>query len=279
MLLCDAGEGIQIALKRGGLGIRALDAAVISHLHADHTLGLPGIMMFRAQNENPGPFTIIGPPGLKQFIQATIEVLGCRINYEYNIIEWHPDAGEVAWQWHDVQVRWTPLDHSTFCLGYRLQENVRPGRFLVEKATALGVPPGPLYRRLQEGESVSLADGRTVCSEEVLGPPRPGRSVVFATDTRPCEGLSRLLAKADLAFVEGMFAAEHAEEAARKKHMTAEEAARAVEAAKTRRAVLVHISPRYTLADEQLLESEARKICPRTEISASLKSYSVPMDK
>lgn len=277
MILFDAGEGIQLALKRGALGIRGLDAAVISHLHADHTLGLPGIMMFRAQNESPGPFTIIGPPGIKRFICNTIDVLGCRINYEFDVIEWAPEASEIAWHWHGDRLIWAPLCHSTFCLGYRLEEPMRPGKFLLDKALALNIPPGPLYRRLQTGETVTLDNGQTVSPNEVSGPPRPGRIVTFATDTRPCEGLHRVLKNADIAFVEGMFTSEHRAEAAQKKHMTAEEAALAVKEARAKRAVLVHISPRYSREDERILESEAEKICPRVEMSKPLCAYAVPL--
>lgn len=278
MMIFDAGEGIQLALKRGALGIRALDAAVITHLHADHTLGLPGIMMFRAQNDDPGPFTIIGPPGLKAFVQNTIDVLGCRINYEFKVIEWSPSASEVAWDWHGTRVIWAPVDHSTFCMAYRLEEPERPGRFMLETARDLGIPPGPLFGKLQSGQSVLLEDGRTISPAAVLGPPRPGRIMAFATDTRPCEGLRQVLQNADIAFVEGMFAAVHQTEAVQKKHMTAEEAATAVRQAGTKRAVLVHISPRYSFADEQILEAEARKICPVVEMSKPLGVYPVPLE-
>ena len=149
MILFDAGEGVQIALKRGGLGIRSLDAAVISHLHADHTLGLPGIMMFRAQNEAPGPFTIIGPPGLKKFIRGVLDTLGCRINYDYKVIEWTPESGDVAWQWHGVPIKWTQLEHSTFCLGYRLEEPERPGKFHLKKAGLSRLDVDPPTIRVQ----------------------------------------------------------------------------------------------------------------------------------
>ncbi len=279
MILFDAGEGIQIALKRSSFGIRGLDVVAVSHLHADHTLGIPGMMMFRAQNEDAGPLVLIGPPGLKRFVDQTIDVLGCHITYDYCVIEWTPSAEEVAWRWNDARLLWAPLDHSTFCLGYRLEENIRPGRFQLDKARALGVPEGPLFSLLQRNQSVTLADGRAIAPEEVLGPPRPGRTVAFATDTRPCAGLSRLLDNADLAFVEGMFACEHQAEAESKKHMTAKEAATASRDSGCGRTVLVHISPRYTLADEALLESEAKSVAPNVEMSKPLGVYTVPVQK
>jgi ribonuclease Z len=276
MLMLDAGEGIQVAIKRGGIGIANLDAVVISHLHADHVLGLPGVMMFRAQNASPGPLTLIGPPGLRRFVEGTIGALGCYINYDYPVIEWRDGTGETAWRWGDVRLVWAPLDHSCFCLGYRLEEPVRPGRFNVDKAEALGIPKGPLFKRLQDGNPVTLPNGTVIAAGQVLGPPRKGRVVAFATDTRPCEGLDRLLKDADLAVVEGMFSSAHQEEARQKKHMTAKEAAAAARDAAVKRAVLVHISPRYTLKDEPLLESEAKAVFARAEVSTPLGVYAVP---
>jgi ribonuclease Z len=275
MLMFDAGEGIQIALKKGGLGILGLDAVVVSHLHADHVLGLPGVMMFRAQNESPGPLTLIGPPGLGQFIEATIGALGCYINYNYEIIEWTDSVGEEAWRWGDVGLVWKRLDHSCLCLGYRLEETPRPGRFRVERAEALSIPKGPLYKKLQDGETVIMENGEVVRPEQVLGPPRRGRVVSFATDTRPCSGLDAVLRNADLAFVEGMFAVEHGQEALQKKHMTAEEAARAAKAAKVLHTVLVHISPRYSVRDEEILRDEAARVHEAVEIGKALSVYPV----
>ncbi len=276
MLMFDAGEGIQVAVKKGGYGILNLDAVAITHLHADHVLGLPGIMMFRAQNEAPGPLTLIGPPGLKRFLDATIGALNCHINYECEIIEWEEGGSETAWHWGDVRLVWRPLEHSCRCLGYRLEEPRRPGRFYLERAEALGVPRGPLFKRLQDGETVTLPSGERVTPSQVMGPARPGRIVGFATDTRPCDNLEALLADADIAFAEGMFSSSHQKEAYQKKHMTAEEAARSARAAGAKRLVLVHISPRYGLQDEALLQAEARKHFAAAEVSKPLKEYIVP---
>ncbi len=277
MLIFDAGEGIQIALKKGGLGIRGLDAVVISHLHADHTLGLPGIMMFRAQNDNPGPFTIIGPPGIERFVRNTIEVLGCHISYDYTVIECNENTPETVWRWGSFQLKKHVLEHSTFCLGYRLEEDERPGIFSTENAAVFKIPKGPMFGKLQKGHAVTLEDGRTVEPSEVMGPPRPGRIVAFATDTRPCKGLLQVLNNADLAFVEGMFAEEHQDAAIEKKHMTAKESALSAKQASVKRAVLVHISPRYTLEDESSLEKEAKSVFSNAEISKPLKIYEVPL--
>ena len=277
MLLFDAGEGIQLALKKGGLGIRGLDAVAITHLHADHVLGLPGILMFRAQCDEPSALTVIGPPGIERFVRHTLDDLKYYINYNLQFIEWTSNSGRVAWSWHGSAVVWEPLEHSAFCLGYRVEEAGRPGRFDTDRATALGVPAGPLRGRLQTGETVVTDDGREVRPEDVLGPKRRGRVVVFATDTRPCQGLARLCTGADLAFVEGMFTAELQEDAIEKRHMTAIEAAHTARDAGVDRLVLVHVSPRYTHDDEAQLGAEAGKVFPRAEVAKALETYPIPL--
>lgn len=277
MIMFDAGEGIQIALKRGGLGIRALDALFVSHLHADHVLGIPGILMFRAQCEDAAPLTIVGPPGIERFVLHTLEDLRYHVGYKLRFVEWTQDAGPVAWRWEKHEVLWDRLEHSTFCLGYRLEEADRPGKFDPEKAGSLGVRAGPDFGRLQNGESVSAADGRRIEPADVMGPRRRGRTVAFATDTRPCEGLARLCREADIAFVEGMFAREHEAEAAAKMHMTAAQAARVAAAAKVGRLVLVHISPRYTLEDEARLAGEAQEIFPEAVVGRGLDAFTIPL--
>ncbi|MCP4605455.1 MAG: ribonuclease Z [Proteobacteria bacterium] len=277
MIMFDAGEGIQLALKRGGLGIRSLDAVAITHLHADHVLGLPGILMFRAQNENPGPLTIVGPPGIGRFIKHTMGDLRYRINFELNFVEWHERASNTAWTWNGARLDWEILEHSTLCLGYRLEEPFRPGKFHYEQALELGVPEGPLFGRLQAGDTISTPEGRQIKPDDVLGPPRRGRVMAFATDTRPCPGLERLLSSVDLAFVEGMFTLKHENEALEKKHMTSSEAAYIAAKAGVERLILVHISPRYSHGDEEILENEAREQFENAEVAKSLASYEIPL--
>ena len=277
MIMFDAGEGIQLALKRGGLGIRALDAVAITHLHADHILGLPGILMFRAQNDDPGPLTIIGPPGVRRFVQHTLEDLRYHKNYELIFHEWSPDSGEDAWSWNGHSLKWRPLEHSTFCLGYRLEEAERPGRFFPEKARALGIPEGPLWGQLQQGKGVTLDNGTEVGPLDVLGETRRGRSVAFGTDTRPCDNLVSLCAGVDLAVIEGMFTREHQDDAVEKKHMTSTEAGRIAKDAGAQRLVLVHISPRYSLNDEKQIAAEASEHFPGATVGRGLDSFEIPL--
>jgi ribonuclease Z len=245
LFLFDCGEGTQVPYKEQHLGLRNLGVVAISHLHADHVLGLPGMMMLRAQMPDPGPLKIFGTRGLKRFVRNVRSDLAMHINYPVEVIEWSPDAEPLAYEDDLVRLYWYPLEHSVTCVGYRLEERTRPGRFDLDKATELGVPRGPLWGKLQAGETVETPEGKKVSPEQVLGPPRRGRHVAYATDTKVTPKLQPLLKEADLAFVESMFEPGMEDDAAAKKHMTIPQAASAAQEAGVRQLVLVHISPRY----------------------------------
>ena len=273
--LFDGGEGCQINLKKTGLGIKPLRVLAVSHLHGDHCLGVPGLLMMRAQVEDAGPLTILGPPGIERFVSQLRDLLGFFINYPVHFIEWHEASSEVAYEDELVRILWQALKHSTFCLGYRLEENPRPGKFRPESARALGIPQGPLWGKLQQGQRVVLDGGATISPDQVLGPSRPGRHVCYAVDTRPTQSLYRLCQNVDLAFLDGMFSPEDREEAETKGHMTVDDAARIANRADARRAVLVHISPRYTEDDMEKLGEAAARRFPRAEMGGDLKWYTV----
>jgi ribonuclease Z len=275
--LFDAGEGAQLGLKKTKLGIRGLDVLAVSHLHADHCLGIPGIMMLRSQMQDPEPFTIMGPPGIRRFIRQTQENLGFFLNFSINFIEWSPEIGDTAYQDEQVRIVWHALEHTRFCLGYRLEELERPGKFKPHKAASLGVPKGSLWGRLQKGQSVTLEDGREIKPQQVLGKPRRGRHVAYVVDTRPAKGIYRLCQDADIAFVEGMFLPEDGEHADAKGHLTVVDAARIASRAGVQRAVLVHLSPRYDYGDLHLLAAAARSRFPGAEIGEDFKFYQVPL--
>jgi ribonuclease Z len=272
----DAGEGVQLGLKRTRLGMGGLTVVAITHLHADHCLGLPGLLMLRAQMDQPGPLTILGPPGIAQFVQQNQEALRFHVNYPLRFVEWQKTATDVAYQDHLVRIRWQPLEHTCFCLGFRLEERDRPGKFHPLQAQALGVPEGPLWGRLQRGETVALTSGEAIRPDQVMGPPRRGRHLCYAVDTRPCTALDELCQEVDLAFIEGMFRLEDSRHADAKQHLTVAEAAGIAFRARVKRAVLVHISPRYTVEDLPDLESEARNHFAKTDIGRDFDRYPVP---
>lgn len=273
--LFDCGEGTQIPYKELHLGLRALKVVAVTHLHADHCLGLPGLLMLRAQMPDPEPLTVLGPPGLKKFIHHVRRDLAMYINYEIQIRQWTDDGSLVAHEDDDVRILWRPLNHSVFCLGYRMEEHVRPGRFDPKAAEALGVPCGPLWGKLQQGQGVETPGGDRVEPNQVLGPARRGRHVAFVTDTAPCKNIALLMDGADLVLVEGMFHSEHREDARAKKHLTVEQGCSAAASAGADRVVLVHLSPRYTNADIPRLVAEARSHHPRARVGRDGEMFTI----
>jgi ribonuclease Z len=272
----DAGEGTQLGLKTTKLGVRGLNVLAVSHLHADHCLGIPGIMMLKAQIQDPEPLTIIGPPGIKKFVEQAHENLGFFLNFTVSFLEWSEQNNEVAYEDGQIRIIWHPLEHSRFCLGYRLEELDRPGKFKPHLATSLEIPKGSLWGKLQQGESITLEDGREISPEQVLGQPRRGRHVAYVVDTRPSKGVYRLCQDADIAFMEGMFLPEHSEHAEAKGHLTVVDAARIAGRAGVRRVVLVHISPRYNSDELSLLAEAARSRLAGAEMGEDFRVYRVP---
>lgn len=273
--LFDAGEGTQLGLKKARLGLRGLRVIAVTHLHADHCLGLPGLLMLRTQMESAGPLTILGPPGMEELIYQIRRLTAHHLNYPLHFQEWAEGAPETAYHDDRVRILWHPVQHTCFCLGYRIEEHDRPGRFDPQRAEALGVPKGPLWGRLQRGESVTGQNGRTVNPQQVLGPSRRGRRIAFVTDTRPAKTVYRLCKEADIAFLEGMFLPEDSRHAETKGHMTVVDAARIARRAGAEKAVLVHISPRYADEDLDRLEAAAKEEFSRAGMGKDLDVYTV----
>lgn len=275
--LFDGGEGVQVGIKASKAGIKSLRVLAITHLHADHCLGIPGVLMLRSQVPQPGPLTIIGPPKIEQFISQTRETLDFTINYEINFIEWTPEHSELAYENESIKILWAPLKHSTFCLGYRLEEKERPGKFKVQIAEKLGIQSGPLRGLLQKGRSVELPNGTLITPEQVLGEPRRGRAVAYVVDTEPNDNVLRLCDQADIAFIEGMYLPELVSEARAKQHLTIADATDAAVQAGVKRAVLVHISPRYKTGDLPELEKAAKAKFDKAEMGVDLRRYSISL--
>lgn len=274
--LFDAGECTQIAFRSAKLTAKPLKVLAVSHMHGDHCLGIPGLLMLRSQAPEPGPLAIIGPPGIRNFVSAILSSMNHTPRFEILFREWQ-EGCETAWEDDTVRIRWLPLRHRIFCVGYRVEEHPRPGKFNPGAAEKLGVPAGPLRGALQRGEPVTLEDGSTVLPSRVQGPPRPGRTFAYATDTVRCRNLYPLCDGADIAFVEGTFHPDEAAEADRTGHMTVSEAARITGRAGARRTVIVHLSPRYRgEAEFERLRRAAAEVSDTVEIGTDSSVYAVP---
>jgi len=260
LFLFDCGEGTQVSLRQLNLRWKKISAIFISHTHADHVTGLPGILMLSSQVDRDEPLYIYGPPKIRDYIESSRQVLDMYINYEI-IVREMPEGG-VAFQGDGFHVRGFPVRHSKPCLGWTLEEADRPGMFYPEKARELGVPVGPMFSRLQNGESVVLADGNKVLPEQVMGDHRPGRKFSFVTDSLAFPEIANEVRNSDLFICEGMFTDDLRESAIEKKHMTSRQAAHIARDARVGRLGLIHYSPRYTERDLTNLVTEAREIFP-----------------
>ena len=265
LFLFDCGEGTQVSLRKLNLRWKKISVIFISHTHADHVTGLPGLLMLSSQVERDDPLYIIGPPKIADYIEASRQVLDMYINYE--IIVREITEGGVVYEGEDFRVRAFPLRHTKPCYGYTLEEDNRPGEFHPEKAEALKVKRGPLWAALQSGKTVTAEDGSEVRPEQVLGETRTGRKFSFVTDSLAFPQIANEVAGSDLFICEGMFERALEENAREKKHMTAEQAARLALAADVKKLALIHYSPRYTEHELKQVIKEAEAIFPRSMLS------------
>jgi ribonuclease Z len=266
LFLFDGGEGTQVSLRRLNLRWKKISAISISHTHADHVTGIPGLLMLSSQVDRDDPLYIYGPPRIAEYIETSRRVLDMYINYEIVVKEFSEPG--IVHRGEGFRIRAFPLRHTKPCFGYTLEEEGRPGVFHPEQAKALGVPCGPLWAKLQAGENVTLADGTVIHPRDVLGPPRSGRKFSFVTDSLAFPEIAPEVAGSDLFVCEGMFEADLEESAREKKHMTAVEAARiAASAGGIRKLALIHYSPRYNEQNLKGLLAEAQTVFPGAVLS------------
>lgn len=268
-ILVDCAEGTQRQLLRSVAGLSDVDLVLLTHHHADHVLGLPGMMKTFALRDREQPLVIAGPRGLAALMTGFAPVIG-RLTYEVEVRELEP--GETI-ERDGYRVEPYATRHGAPSLGYALCEEHRPGRFDLDAARAAGVPDGPLFGRLQAGERVTLDSGAEVDPAQVLGPPRPGRRIVFSGDTRPCPETVEAAAAAELLVHEATFTEEEAERARQTGHSTAAEAARLAVDAQVAMLALTHISTRHTARE---IRDEARGVFPGTVVPRDLDLIEVP---
>ena len=265
LFLFDCGEGTQVSLRRLNLRWKKISVIFISHTHADHVTGIPGLLMLSSQVDRDDPLYIIGPPRIAEYIEASRRVLDMYINYEI-IVQEITEPG-IVFKGEGFHVRAFPLRHTKPCYGYTLEEDKRPGEFHPDKAEALGVKRGPLWAALQSGRTVKAEDGSDVLPEQVLGEERTGRKFSFVTDTLAFPEIADDVSGSDLFICEGMFERALEESAREKKHMTAEQAAIISQAAKVKKLALIHYSPRYTEYELKQMIKEAADIFPDAVLS------------
>lgn len=278
-LLFECGEGTQRQMMRYGVSF-SLSEIFVTHYHADHFLGLVGLVRTLGLQGREEPLRLYGPHGAKRVLGSAVELGAERTPFPIEIVELRP--GQVLQrEEYDIQV--IAVEHGRNALGFALREHERLGRFDPERARELGVPEGPLWGRLHRGQVVEFEvrreDGTTarrqVGPEKLVGPPRPGRLLVYTGDTRPCESVVEAATGADLLIHEATFGDEEKDRAGETDHSTALEAGQVALAARAKRLVLTHLSARYSAAPGILLD-EARQVFQETVVARDGMVIEVP---
>lgn len=270
LMLFDCGEGTQQQMMRAKTGMK-LSSIFITHFHADHFLGIPGLIQTMSFNRRKEALNIYGPKWTKQFVRFLVEMGYYKLGFPINVHELQDgdtiDRGEYI-------IRAVSTDHGIPSLGYVLEEKRRPGRFNKDKAIQLGIPVGHLFSKLQRGESV-MVNGREIHPSQVIGPSRPGRKLVYSGDTRPCHAVEKACKGADLLIHDATLADELKEWAIETKHTTSKEAAQLAKNAGVKQLILTHISSRYSKNPQPLLE-DAKNIFENVRIAEEFMVIEIP---
>ena len=257
-ILIDCGEGTQIAMHRKGISAHNINTIFLTHFHADHVSGLPGMLLTMGNGDRTEPVTIIGPKGVDRII-AAVRTIAPELPFEVNTVEIKGPQDHFTIDGLEIDA--FKVQHNLLCYGYAIELH-RQGRFDAERAKEQGIPL-KCWSLLQKGETVVAEDGRTFTPDMVLGPARKGLKVVYSTDTRPTESIEQFGKNADLMILEGMYGEDDKQEKARQyRHMTMREAANIARRTKPGELWLTHFSPSVVRPD--VFADEIRKVFPAT---------------
>src|SRR5438876_690786 len=278
-LLFECGEGTQRQMMRYGVSF-ALSEIFFTHFHADHFLGVIGLIRTLGLQARTEPLLLYGPKGAKKLLGQAMQLGVEQVPFAVEIEEVKAgmvlrERGAGSGQRDGYEIRVFGTEHGGGSVGYALREHERRGRFDVEKARAAGIPEGPLWGKLTKGEPITLPNGPTFRPSDFVGPKRPGRLVVLTGDTRPCAAVVDAAQGADLLIHEATFGEEERDRAKETGHSTAKEAAQVALAAKARRLVLSHVSARYSISAEELV-NEAREVFKETAVAKDGMTIEVP---
>ncbi len=273
LFLFDCGEGTQRQMIQAKVGFHRKTKIFITHLHGDHILGLPGLIQTTSLLNRRKKIEIYGPQGIKAFIDAIKENVRFTLIFPIEVFEIKSPGIICEDNGYEVSTVW--VNHSIPSLAYVFTEKHRPGKFYPERASSLGVPEGTMWSKLQHGNNVTLSSGVIVKSEEVVGPPRPGRKIAYSGDTRPSEDFIKLAEGADLLIHEATFDDELQERAFKDGHSTPCQAAKVAMKAKTKQLALTHISARYK--DSSILCEQAMNLFPNVCIAEDFMRIDVPL--
>ncbi|MCX8671313.1 ribonuclease Z [Gilliamella sp. B2865] len=271
--LFDCGEATQMQMQKAKFSLAKLEMIFLTHLHGDHLFGLPGVLTTRSLMQNQSPLTLVGPKGIKQFIQTVIDISYSWLTYPLNIIELEQDG--LVFEDNKFRVEAKLLAHRVPCFGYRIIEKDLPASLDIDKLKKDNIHIGSFYRDLKEGRTVTLEDGRIIHGKDYLETIRKGKKIAILGDTIPCQASIDLAKDVDLLVHEATQEQALEEKALERGHSTTVHAATIAKQAHARRLIITHISPRYTLNDKTKLVSEARNIFAPTEIATDFATFEV----
>lgn len=270
VFLFDCGENAQMRALQAGIKRSKIDYVFISHLDGDHFFGLPGLISTMQLQRRENDLHIIGPAGLKDFVEAALRVANIELSFDIHFTEIEDGfEHQVVLDDPDYYVECRPLEHKTLCIGYRFQEKDKPGKVNAERAQELGITEDVQYKELKAGNDVTLEDGTVVKSEEIVGPPKKGHSFAYVTDTLFSVNALKLAYKATILYHEATFDQSLRDKAEETYHSTAEDAATIALKAEVERLVITHFSARYT--NQFVLLKEARKTFKDTWVATELR--------
>lgn len=270
--LFDCGEGTQHQILRTHLKLSKCEKIFITHLHGDHIYGLPGLLTSRSHQGALSPLTIYGPPGIRSYIETSLNVSQAKLNYELQCVEY--EAG-IIYADEQFTIETALLEHRMPSHGFRITEADKPGRLNAELLQQQGIRPGPIYGRIKQGEDVTLPDGRVLRASEYVEPPKRGRIVTILGDTRKCQAAQQLAQRADLLVHEATFAADLQHLAYEYYHSTTVDAAEIARGSGVNALILTHISTRYQVQDLQKLLHEAQAIHANTALAHDLAMFDI----
>lgn len=277
--LFDCGEGTQHQLLRSDLKISQITRIFVTHMHGDHIYGLMGLLASCGLAGNSQDIEIYGPPDLVDYLKACTKYSQVKLSHRVRVYGVRPG---IVYQDEEFTVRCGLLKHRIPAYGYRIEEKDRPGRFDVEKATALGIPPGPIYGQLKQGKVVTLPDGRRIHGKDLCGETETGRKVIYCTDTVFCDGAVELAQDGDVLIHEATFAHQDAQLAFDRLHSTSTMAAQVALMAGVKQLIMTHFSPRYAPGNVLQLDdllTEAKAIFSNTILARDFMTYEVPRRK
>ena len=270
VFLFDCGQGTQLQLMPSGVKRSRIHTIFIGHLHGDHLYGIAGLISTLHLDGRETPLNVFGPGGSRVFLYAAFRTSELQFSFKLTVQEFPRGYRGRVLDEDEFYVEALPLDHSIFCLGWRFQEKNKPGIFNLERAEELGIPRGPLYRKLQHGESIKLDDGRVITPDMVLGEARAGKSVVYCLDTQFSERSIQLADKCTTLIHETTFGPDGVDMARERKHSTMEDAARVAKEAGAESLIATHFSSRYDGRQIVQIGDEARDVLEKITVGPDL---------